>query len=118
MKCPECQHENPQGVKFCGECGSRLSAVCTECGAANTPDRKFCGECGAQLRRDSLPRKFTPSKSSSQVHIDEQVATARGALEGERKQATVLFCDIANSTALAERIGAEAMHALLNRFFE
>jgi class 3 adenylate cyclase len=46
------------------------------------------------------------------------VATARGALEGERKQATVLFCDIANSTALAERIGAQTMHALLNRFFE
>jgi class 3 adenylate cyclase/tetratricopeptide (TPR) repeat protein len=59
-----------------------------------------------------------PPKSYSQAHIDEQVATARGALEGERKQATVLFCDIANSTALAERIGAEAMHALLNRFFE
>jgi class 3 adenylate cyclase len=50
--------------------------------------------------------------------LAQQVATTRGALEGERKQATVLFCDIANSTALAERIGAEAMHTLLNRFFE
>jgi hypothetical protein len=45
-------------------------------------------------------------------------STARGALEGECKQVTVLFCDIANSTALAERIGAEAMLTLLNRFFE
>jgi class 3 adenylate cyclase len=50
--------------------------------------------------------------------LAQQVATVRGAPEGERKQVTVLFCDIANSTALAERIGAEAMHALLNRFFE
>ena len=37
---------------------------------------------------------------------------------GERKQVTVMFCDLANSTALAERIGPEAMHTLLNRFFE
>ena len=61
---------------------------------------------------------FEPAKSYSQVHLAEQVATARGALEGERKQSTVLFCDIANSTALAERVGAEAMHSLLNCFFE
>jgi class 3 adenylate cyclase/tetratricopeptide (TPR) repeat protein len=61
---------------------------------------------------------FAPPKSYTQAHLAEQVATARGALEGERKQVTVLFCDIADSTALAERIGAEAMHTLLNRFFE
>jgi class 3 adenylate cyclase len=61
---------------------------------------------------------FVPPKSYSQTTLAQQVATARGALEGERKQATVLFCDIVNSTALAERIGAEAMHSLLNRFFE
>jgi class 3 adenylate cyclase len=61
---------------------------------------------------------FAPPKSYTQTHLAEQVATARGALEGERKQVTVLFCDIANSTALAERIGAEAMHSLLNQFFE
>jgi class 3 adenylate cyclase/tetratricopeptide (TPR) repeat protein len=68
--------------------------------------------------RDVPAGTFTPPKSYSQTHLAEQVATARGALEGERKQVTVLFCDIANSTALAERIGAEAMHSLLNRFFE
>ncbi|MFQ5875166.1 MAG: adenylate/guanylate cyclase domain-containing protein [Dehalococcoidia bacterium] len=44
--------------------------------------------------------------------------TSRSALEGERKQVTVLFCDLANSTAIAEKIGPEAMHTLLNRFFE
>jgi class 3 adenylate cyclase/tetratricopeptide (TPR) repeat protein len=61
---------------------------------------------------------FAPPRSYTQTHLSEQVATARGALEGERKQVTVLFCDITNSTALAERIGAEAMHTLLNKFFE
>jgi class 3 adenylate cyclase len=60
--------------------------------------------------RDSL--SYTPR------HLAEKILTSRSALEGERKQVTVLFCDLANSTAIAERIGAENMHTLLNRFFE
>jgi class 3 adenylate cyclase len=51
-------------------------------------------------------------------HLAEKILTSRSALEGERKQVTVLFCDLANSTPIAERIGPEAMHTLLNRFFE
>src|SRR5215813_5593293 len=51
-------------------------------------------------------------------HLAEKILTSRSALEGERKQVTVLFCDLANSTPIAERIGPEHMHTLLNRFFE
>jgi hypothetical protein len=50
-------------------------------------------------------------------HLAEKILTSRNALEGERKQVTVLFCDLANSTALAERLGPEHMHTLLNHFF-
>src|SRR5215813_10141409 len=58
------------------------------------------------------PLSYTPK------HLAEKILTSRSALEGERKQVTVLFCDLANSTPTAERIGPEAMHTLLNRFFE
>jgi hypothetical protein len=58
------------------------------------------------------PLSYTPP------HLAEKILTSRSALEGERKQVTVLFCDLANSTAIAERIGPENMHTLLNRFFE
>src|SRR5215831_7930522 len=58
------------------------------------------------------PLAYTPP------HLAERILTSRGALEGERKPVTVLFCDLADSTALAERIGAEAMHRFLSRFFE
>jgi class 3 adenylate cyclase len=51
-------------------------------------------------------------------HLAEKILTSRSALEGERKQVTVLFCDLANSTALAERLGPETMHTVLNHFFE
>src|SRR6266446_5255270 len=58
------------------------------------------------------PLAYTPP------HLAEKILTSRSALEGERKQVTVLFCDLANSTPLAERLGPERMHALLNGFFE
>jgi class 3 adenylate cyclase/tetratricopeptide (TPR) repeat protein len=58
------------------------------------------------------PLSYTPP------HLAEKILTSRSALEGERKRVTVLFCNLANSTAIAEQIGAEAMHTLLNRFFE
>jgi hypothetical protein len=62
--------------------------------------------------RAPAPLAYTPP------YLVEQILTIRSALEGERKQVTVLFCDITNSTSLAERLGAEAMHGLLSQFFE
>src|SRR5262249_32823272 len=64
------------------------------------------------LDQEREPLSYTPK------HLAEKILTSRSALEGERKQVTVLFCDLANSTPIAERIGPEAMHTLLNRFFE
>src|SRR6266446_9532063 len=58
------------------------------------------------------PLAYTPK------HLAEKILTSRSALAGERKQVTVLFCDLANSTPIAERLGPEHMHTLLNRFFE
>ena len=64
------------------------------------------------VSHDRAPLTYTPP------HFAEKILTSRSALEGERKQVTVLFCDITNSTPLAERLSPEAMHTLLNRFFE
>ena len=49
MKCPKCQAENPEGMKFCGECGAKLERICPNCNFPNPPQFKFCGECGHQL---------------------------------------------------------------------
>jgi class 3 adenylate cyclase len=62
--------------------------------------------------QDQAPLSYTPK------HLADKILTTRSALEGERKQVTVLFCDIANSTPLVARLGPEAMHTLFNRFFE
>ena len=59
MKCPKCHHPNPDGVKFCVECGQKLEAVCPKCGTTNSPEHKFCGECGQPLV-DSAPSETAP----------------------------------------------------------
>jgi len=51
MKCPKCQFENPKGMKYCGECGSRLERICPSCNLSNPADFKFCGECGFDLKK-------------------------------------------------------------------
>src|SRR5262245_24384610 len=117
MKCRQCQHVNPQGWRFCGECGARLTGSCPSCGAPNLPGQKFCGECGASLPTGDAPALRAPDAYTPR-HLAEKILASRAAIEGERKPVTVLFCDVVSSTALAEQIGAERMHALLSRFFE
>jgi len=83
---------------------------------------KFCPECGQPLPGTALPADlstwFIAPQNYTPKHLAEKILTSRSALQGERKQVTVLFCDLANSTTLAERLGPEAMHTLLQRFFE
>jgi hypothetical protein len=73
------------------------------CGTANSPAQKFCGECGISLAQSVPAEKFASPESYTPKHLAEKILTSKGALEGERKQVTVLFCDIANSTPTAER---------------
>ncbi len=114
MRCRRCRHENPDAARFCVECGARLPATCASCGAELPEAAKFCPACGAAVAAAAprAPESYTPA------HLAEKILTSRAALEGERKQVTVLFCDVVGSTGLAERLGAEAMHGLLSRFFE
>ena len=94
MQCPWCQHENPAGQKFCGECGARLPSVCPSCSASNPPGQKFCGECGTALGPTDGAAKYGTPQSYTPKHLAEKILTSKAALEGERKQVTVLFADL------------------------
>src|SRR6201997_2410686 len=107
MNCPRCQAENPAGQKFCGECGAQLASACAACGHSNPPAQKFCGECGAPLTQAGT--KFDSPKSYTPRHLAEKILTTKTALEGERKQVTVLFADLKGSMELlADRDPEEA----------
>ena len=121
MNCPRCDAENRDDRRFCAECGGPLPSACPTCAFVNRTGEKFCGGCGVPLAMASRPvaaGRFASPEAYTPRHLADKILTFRAALEGERKQVTVLFCDLAGSTALAERIGADAMHALLNRFFD
>ena len=109
MQCPRCQHENPTAVKFCGECGARLASPCPSCGASNPPANKFCGQCGAPLVQAPTSSKFASPEVYTPKHLAEKILTSKNALEGERKQVTVLFADMKGSMELlADRDPEEA----------
>ncbi len=125
LTCPGCRNENRPGRRFCSECGAALTLPCASCGAVNEPSDRFCGSCGAALtaaaeaparapaappERD--PRAYTPR------YLVEKILASRAALEGERKQVTVLFVDLKNSMELAESVDAEEWHRILDRFFQ
>jgi len=116
MRCPHCDADTPGGAKFCIECGTPVRARCPQCGADTLPRAKFCGECGTPLSGQPtapptshlpLPASYTPS------HLAEKILHSRSALEGERKQVTVLFADLKGSMELlAERDPEEARQLL------
>ena len=95
MQCPRCQRENPPQAKFCLECGARVALTCTKCRSELPAGAKFCLECGEPVAsqaatepRFTLPEAYTPK------HLAEKILTSKTALEGERKQVTVLFADL------------------------
>ncbi len=113
MNCPSCHYENSPGLKFCGECGARLSLACSSCGAANSPEQKFCGECGTKLSPDTATAKPPSPDSYTPKHLAEKILSSKSALEGERKQVTVLFADLKGSMELlADRDPEEARKIL------
>ncbi len=88
--------------------------ACGKCGAPNEPGERFCGECGSALGgavNDLSPRTYTPK------HLADKILGSRSALEGERKQVTVLFADVKGSMELAEQLDPETWHGILDRFF-
>ncbi len=92
MTCPACRRELPADARFCSACGTKLA----EARSAEAPD----------------PRAYTPR------HLAEKILATRAALEGERKQVTVLFADVKSSMDLAEQLDPEAWHAVMDRFFQ
>lgn len=114
VPCPRCRTANLPDSLFCTECGTRLEKACATCGAANPPAARFCRRCGSSFagERPALePAAYTPR------HLAEKILTVRAALEGERKQVTVLFADVQGSMDLAARVDPEDWHGILDGFF-
>src|SRR5499426_2716178 len=112
MKCPRCQHENPPHAKFCLECGANLALTCAKCQSTLPTGAKFCLECGKPVATSAASR-FAAPEAYTPKHLAEKILTSKAALEGERKQVTVLFADLKGSMELlADRDPEEATKIL------
>jgi class 3 adenylate cyclase/tetratricopeptide (TPR) repeat protein len=115
VRCPGCGQANPPDARFCGGCGARLDLVCAACQATNPGGNRFCHQCGGPLAAAgpfASPRSYTPK------HLADKILTAGSALQGERKQVTVLFVDVSGFTSLSERLDPEDVHRLMSRAFD
>jgi class 3 adenylate cyclase/tetratricopeptide (TPR) repeat protein len=120
MKCPQCSADNKESAKFCGNCGARLASICPQCNFENAPQNQFCIECGHALTKPKKkafvdyeqPQSYTPE------FLAEKILTTRSAIQGERKLVTVLFADVANYTAMAEKLDPEEVHQIMDGCFK
>jgi adenylate cyclase len=93
-----------------GKVLSWIAPVPSEARPADAATRAAAGESRA-LAADRTPRDYTPK------HLADKILQSKSALEGERKQVTVLFADIKGSMELSRQLDPEAWHQILDRFF-
>jgi class 3 adenylate cyclase/tetratricopeptide (TPR) repeat protein len=99
MECPQCHSGNRDSRRFCAKCGTPLAAMCPECGFVNEPHEDFCGGCGKALTGDKVP-----------------ISSRRELLEPERRQLTVMFCDLEDSTALSHQLDPEDLREVIRSY--
>jgi adenylate cyclase len=125
VNCPTCARECRDDARFCDGCGGRLAVACPACSRELRPDARFCDGCGGAIASraaaaapgagpsvERTPRQYTPK------HLADKILQSKSALEGERKQVTVLFADVQGSMELAGQLDPEQWHAILDRFFQ
>ena len=126
MKCPDCQFENPEGIKYCGGCGTKLEIICPNCNFVNPPNFRFCGECGHNLTQpsESAPKGLSFDEKIEKIQrylpkgLTDKILSQRDKIEGERKQVTVMFCDLEGFTPLVEKIGPEEAYTIMDQIYE
>jgi predicted ATPase/class 3 adenylate cyclase len=127
MKCPKCQFENPEDSMFCGACGSSLEVevICPNCGSKPPAGFKFCNKCGHNLsepkeatpKDDSKPLNAMSTSAKRDIHATDPAAEAR-APNAERRQLTVMFCDLVGSTNLSARLDPEDLREVVRSYQE
>ncbi len=100
MECPSCRAEVRERSRFCDECGASMPARCPSCGGENRPGARFCSDCGVKL---STPNRPAPPPASAPGTTSAPTSSA------ERRQLTVMFCDLVGSTELSARLDPEDM---------
>ena len=96
-------------------CAAPMELRCAGCNAALPAGARFCPQCARPAESASSPPPTEPTRTSATYtpkHLADKILQAKSALEGERKQVTVLFADVKGSMELAEQFDPEQWHAV------
>lgn len=120
MICPSCETPNPDSAKFCMNCGTLLVRRCPNCDTEAPEEAKFCLECGHDLSEPAGPESTDPLRRYVPPELMKKLESARerGGMHGERRNVTILFCDVKGSTAAAEQLDPEEWADIMNGAFE
>ncbi len=119
MTCPSCHHANPPESNFCLGCGARLALACASCGTALPAGSRFCNKCGSPVTAEvGVPARLASPETYTPKYLAEKILTSKAALEGERKQVTVLFADLKGSMELLADRDPEEARKLLDPVLE
>jgi class 3 adenylate cyclase len=116
MDCRKCGSRNPGGKKFCGECGAARGLICPACGSSGPPGKQFCGDCGASLSGRPAPVEAIVAESGAAAPAPAATPVTARAAEAERRQLTVMFCDLVGSTALAATLDPEDLREVIRAY--
>ena len=106
-RCAACGRENPATAKFCNECGQPLALRCDACGAEQPGRAKFCNQCGNALAER---RQRNAGTATANTLATNDLSSA------ERRQLTVMFCDLVGSTDLSQRLDAEDLRSVVRAY--
>ena len=123
MKCPKCGSENRQEAKFCKDCGIKLELICPECKFVCQLTAKYCDHCGTRVSLTGpdltpLDDKIDKIQRYLPQGLTQKILAQRDRIEGERKNVTVLFCDMAGFTALSDQLDPEETYSIMDRVME
>lgn len=115
MECGRCGTELIPGKSFCHACGAAATA-CVKCGNRLQPEFRFCPDCGTPVEAEPGGAATSNPSPGVSPSAPPEVPIQRVVVEGERKLVTVFFCDLAGSTAIAERLDPEEYRELLEQY--
>jgi DNA-binding protein Fis len=119
MKCPKCQSENPEGNRFCGECGGNLEIVCPGCNSSNPAEFKFCGKCGSELPPPRKSRQNAPNAKARPIKVGAKHSRISDiTFKRERNKVLALLSDLSGYAALTERLDTGEAKEIASKIFD
>jgi len=109
--CPNCSNDIPDDSRFCPQCGTPQTLTCAACGHGNATGSRFCAQCGTRLDETPQPARPTVVAAASSP-------VGRNPAAAERRQITVMFCDLVGSTALSTRLDPEDLREVIAAYHQ